>query len=262
MESETEWLRLEQKTDPLESSRELQLTGLRPGMRALDAGGGTGAVGRVMARLVGAAGRVVVLDRSAARLRAGARLAAAEGQANANIDFVQGDLEQPPDREGAFDYVWCRFVFEYLPRPDRVFENLVRAARLGGRVVVGDLDGNGVQHHPLSPALASGLQRLTEALGDRFDPFAGRKLFSRARAAGLGDIAVHIQPYHVYAGSIPAAELPNWQEKLRIIEPAALRAFGSAGAYREFVELFLTHLQDPDSFMYSTLILVSGNRLR
>jgi SAM-dependent methyltransferase len=261
MENESESSRLEQKTDPRESSRELELTGLGEGMTALDAGGGTGAVGRVMSQLVGPTGRVVVLDRSAERLAEGRRLAEQEGRTN--IVFQCGDLEDlSPQMAGAFDYVWCRFVFEYLQRPDRVFDNLVRAARVGGRVVVGDLDGNGLQHYPMAPELEQGLVKLVHTLADRFDPFAGRKLFTRARRAGLGDIRVHLLPYHVYAGSISASALPNWRQKLEVVEPAALAAFGGAEAYQRFVNLFLDHLQDPDSFTYSTLILVSGNRLR
>ena len=128
--------------------------------------------------------------------------------------------------------------------------------------MIGDLDGNGVQHHPIDPRLAADLARLMDALGSRFDPFAGRKLFNRARRAGLADICVHVQPYHVYAGSIPSSELPNWQQKLRTIQPAAIRALGGEDAYRRFVDAFLTHLQDPETFTYSTLILVSGKRLR
>jgi SAM-dependent methyltransferase len=229
-------------------------------MLTLDAGGGTGAVARVMSRVVGPSGKVVVLDRSADRLREGRRLALLEGCSN--ISFVRADLEQLPDLGGTFDFVWCRFVFEYLANPDLVFENLVRAARVGGRVVVGDLDGNGVQHHPVSTELQRGLTILIEVLGTRFDPFAGRKLFTRARRAGLEDICVHVRPYHLYAGSIPGSALPNWRQKFQVIRPLAIQAFGSESAYGRFVDQFLAHLQDPDSFTYSSLILISGKRLR
>jgi len=230
-------------------------------MTALDAGGGTGAVARVMSELVGPTGRVVVLDRSVDRLEEGRRLAAQDGLTN--ISFLCGELEHlPSELEGAFDYVWCRFVFEYLQQPDRVFDNLVCAARIGGRVVVGDLDGNGLQHYPMTPELEQGLAKLMHALADRFDPFAGRKLFTWARRAGLADIRVHLLPYHVYAGAVPSPALPNWRQKLEVIRPAAQAAFGGEPEYQRFVQAFMGQLADPDSFTYSTLILVAGNKLR
>jgi ubiquinone/menaquinone biosynthesis C-methylase UbiE len=264
MENQNEWQRLEQKTDARESWRELRLTGLAEGMTALDAGGGTGAVGRVMAQVVGGNGHVTVLDQSAERLAHGERLAGAEKLTN--ISFTRRDLELPPAQEQAFDYIWSRFVFEYLPRPDLVLANLVRATRVGGRVVVGDLDGNGLQHYPMTHELEVGLPKLMRALAGQFDPHAGRKLYSRFRRAGLEDIQVHLIPYHVYAGTIPDDALPNWRQKLEVVRPAAVAEFGghAAGeaAYDRFAQAFIDHLKDPDSFTYSTLILVSGKRVR
>ena len=48
MESAFEPERLEKKTDPAETRRQLLLVGVEPGQRVLDAGGGTGAVSRVI----------------------------------------------------------------------------------------------------------------------------------------------------------------------------------------------------------------------
>jgi len=258
MESATEAERLESKTNPDETRRQLALVGLATGMHVLDAGAGTGAVARVMSAIVGVEGRVVALDRSRARIERGKRIALAAGLDN--LSFAEAALEQPPDPEGAFDLVWCRFVFEYLPDPDLVLDHLVRHARVGGKVVVGDLDGAINFHFPASRELEEGIARLLSALEGKFDPFSGRKIFNRMRRRGLSDLRAHVMPYHLFAGTAPSADIENWSEKFQTIRDIGVQAFGSSGAYDRFAACYLDHLRDPDVFTYSTLVLVEGIR--
>jgi ubiquinone/menaquinone biosynthesis C-methylase UbiE len=259
MENPDEGARLEAKTEDATSDRLLALTDLRPGMRALDAGAGTGAVARRMSRIVGASGSVVALDRSLDRLQQGRNSAA--GPDFDNLRFATGDLECDDDLpHGPYDYVFCRFVFEYLRDPDAALDRLTRAARIGGKIVVADLDGNAAFHHPMSKELEAGLTRVFAALAPSFDPYAGRKLYDRFRRRGLSDVRVHVEPYHVYAGAASAAALANWAQKLRTIRPAALRAFESERAYDLWAAEFLEMLRSPDAFSYSVLIVVEGIR--
>src|SRR5215467_6141215 len=101
MESSGEGERLEAKTDPERVRKRLELVGLAPGMRALDAGAGTGAVARVMAQMVGRRGRVMALDFSPERGEQGAIIA--RGEQIENLRFVVGDLKRPPFRPRSFD---------------------------------------------------------------------------------------------------------------------------------------------------------------
>lgn len=258
MESPLEALRLEAKTNEEETRRQLELVGLAEGMHAIDVGAGTGAVARVMSRVVGAHGRVVAFDASAARLRFGARKA--ESLGIENLSFATGDVYAPPLQPESFDLVWCRFLFEYLREPDLAMAELVRLARPGGKVVAGDLDGNGVFHYPCPPRLQEGLQKLERFLQGHLDPYAGRKLFHRFRRAGLERIEVHLLPYHLYAGTASPADQRNWTVKFQTLRPVGALAFGGVDEYEEFARAFLEHLQDPDSFTYSTLVLVEGVR--
>jgi SAM-dependent methyltransferase len=255
MESEGEGQRLEAKTDPAETQRQLALVGLRPGFRALDAGAGTGAVARVMAEMVGSGGSVVAFDGSEDRIAAGARMSSA-----ANLAFVAGDLYAPSLPAGSFDFIWCRFLFEYLEDPDRMLLQLVKLLKPGGKLVVGDLDGNSVFHYPIPADVEADLSRLMRALEGRFDPFAGRKLYHRFRRAGLVDLRVHMLPYHLYAGTAPEREMLNWQAKFDTLREVGTREFGSIEAYERFGKRFLQMLRDPDSLTYSTLFLVEGVR--
>jgi ubiquinone/menaquinone biosynthesis C-methylase UbiE len=255
MESAGEAGRLEAKTLVEETRRHLTLAGIAPGMRALDAGAGTGAVARELARMVGPSGSVVALDQSAHRLSEGEKLAGLS-----NLEFVQGDLYAPPLPEGTFDFIWCRFVYEYLSDPDLATQQLVRLLKPGGKLVVGDLDGNIVWHHPSPPGFEEELAKVMRALEGRFDPFAGRKLFHRFRKAGLRDIKVHHLPYHLIAGPATQRDLDNWAAKVETIRPAGEKALGSKEAYDRLGAQLLALLRDPDALTYSTLFLVEGVR--
>ena len=255
MESAEEAQRLEAKTDAEEARRQLLLVGLAPGMRVLDAGAGTGAVAREIAALVGPAGSVIAFDASAERLEAGRALSTLP-----NLGFVAGDLNSPQLPEASFDFIWCRFTFEYLADPDLVMQNLRRLLKPGGKLVVGDLDGYALFNYPAPPDVEEGLARLMSALRGRFDPRAGLKLFHRFRLAQLEEIRVHAMPHHLYAGRAPEQHMANWEARFRTMRPAGIHAFGSAEAWESFGQRFLDMLRDPDSLTYSTLFLVEGRR--
>jgi SAM-dependent methyltransferase len=207
-----------------------------------------------MAEVVGPDGCVVALDGSLKRLSSGREIAK-----ETDVSFIAGDLARPPLSEESFDYVWCRFVFEYLRDPASVFDELLRLVKVGGKLVVGDLDGNGLFHHPLPEDMSKAMERLERGLNGRFDPRAGRKLYRLFWERGLSAIRVHLFPYNVYAGAATAPALDNWRQKLDTLKPVGNAVFGEAG-YREFSRRFLDFLGQEGTLSYSVLFLVEGVR--
>ncbi len=264
MENPQEAERLESKTDARLALDQLELVGLSPGMKVLDAGSGTGAVARAIAGRVGSQGRVVALDGSVERSVTGAALARSSRAANdaslGALSFVVGDVTAPPLRPGSFDLVWSRFLFGYLRDPDAALASLVSLARPGGKVVVGEVDGHGLFHWPMPSGVTRGLARFEQALQGLFDPYAGRKLYHRFRKAGLEQVKVYIQPYHVLADAVTETQLFNWRLKIQTLRPVGVKAFGSAEAYDAFAAEYLAMLQDPEALTYSVLFLVEGVR--
>jgi SAM-dependent methyltransferase len=257
MESAQEAERLESKTDAAVTIEHLKRVGLMPGSRALDAGAGTGAVARVISKLVGPEGSVVAFDASQQRLRFGRERAASELE---KLTFVAGDLYHLPFQTDSFDFVWCRFIFEYLEDPDEALRELTRVARRGGKVVVGDLDGNGVFHYPLPADLEVGLMALLKATRGRFDPYAGRKLYHRCVQGGLREIKTHVLPYHLFAGAAPKRDLDNWKLKLHNLRPLGEKALGGGDAYERLASAFMEFLRAPETLTYSVLFLVEGRK--
>lgn len=110
--------------------RLLQDAGLRPGMRVLDIGCGSGDVTLIAAELVGSAGHVVGIDRSVRMVHAAQERVSVAGVDN--VTFETRDINDPPD--GPFDAVVGRRVLMYHPDPVRAVRGLAAALRDGGIV--------------------------------------------------------------------------------------------------------------------------------
>jgi SAM-dependent methyltransferase len=201
--------------------------------------------------------------RSSARLAVGVdlsepRLRQRRGAGrSARLGPVVADALALPFPDDSFDVGWTRFLLEYLPDPQRAVDELVRVVRPGGAVLLQDLDGQLVNHHPEDPVLMAVLRRVLAGLHGRLDVFVGRSLFTLARRAGLEDLHVQVEPYHLIAGAPDAGTLELWQRKLAAAMPAVVRAVGE-GAADDARRRFLAHLQDPDTLTFSDLFTVTG----
>jgi len=172
-----------------------------------------------------------------------------------------GDAQALPFESDSFDFVFCRFLMEYLPDKRHALHEMVRICRGGGKILLQDLDGQLVWHSPEDPELQQTIERVISRLASTgFDPFVGRKLFNLCFEGGLADINVQIDPYHLYAGSIDNEQFDLWQTKLEIAKPQLKKVLGSDEAAARYTEHFLTYLQRPDTLTYSCLFTVLGTK--
>jgi ubiquinone/menaquinone biosynthesis C-methylase UbiE len=101
-------------------------TGIEPGMRVLDVACGTGNAALPAAR---AGARVTGLDLVPRLLDEGREKAAAVGL---EVDWVEGDAEELPFEDAAFDRVVSTFGHMFAPRHRRVANEMARVCRSGG----------------------------------------------------------------------------------------------------------------------------------
>jgi SAM-dependent methyltransferase len=178
-----------------------------------------------------------------------------------NAKVFTGDAQALPFEENKFDLVFCRFLLEYLPDKQRAVQEMKRVCSCGGKVLLQDLDGQLIWHFPEDSELQLATEKvLTYLAGSGFDPFVGRKLFSLCLGAGLNNIRVQVDPYHLYAGSIGDQEFLQWQSKLDIARPQLSAALGSEEAALEYTERFLEYLRSPETLTYSCLFTVTGTK--
>jgi SAM-dependent methyltransferase len=108
--------------------------GIEPGTRVLDLGCGDGTTALPAARL---GAEVLGVDIAANLVAAGNERAAAAGLAN--LRFQEGDASALADLpDDSFDLVVSIFGAMFAPRPFEVAREMVRVARPGGRIVMGN----------------------------------------------------------------------------------------------------------------------------
>jgi ubiquinone/menaquinone biosynthesis C-methylase UbiE len=113
------------------AERLVELAGLRPGWRVVDAGTGTGFAAFAARRVVGRAGRVVGVDISS-EMVARAR-AATSGAGPSNVFLARADATQLPLSSGSVDAVICSAALLYMP-VDAALAEWRRILRPGGLV--------------------------------------------------------------------------------------------------------------------------------
>lgn len=113
-----------------------EVTGLRPGQRALDVCCGTGDLALIMADQVAPHGRVTGLDFSPAMLDLARRKAARrQGRHPVYFEFVLGNALHMPFADRSFDCAAIGFALRNVSDVVRCLGEMVRVVRPGGRVV-------------------------------------------------------------------------------------------------------------------------------
>lgn len=106
-----------------------------PGLKALDAGCGTGVFTH---QLVSTGMNVTGVDESREMLRI------AENKPELRtVRFVRGDIEHIPFDAGSFDRILCGFVIEFIQDAKRIITQLKRVLKPGGILVVSTLNSRG-----------------------------------------------------------------------------------------------------------------------
>lgn len=114
------------------------------GDRILDVAGGTGQVGRYLAR---AGANAVIVDLTEEMLAAGLRTTLEQGESN--VTFVRGDAGALPFPDGQFDVVISRFALHHMQEPAVAVCEMARVCRAQGSVTVVDMLAGGARHDEL-----------------------------------------------------------------------------------------------------------------
>jgi SAM-dependent methyltransferase len=171
----------------------ISLAGLKPGETVLDLGSGGGLDCFLAARQVGEAGHVIGVDMTPEMLER-AR-ASAERLGFRTVEFREGYLEALPVVDGEIDVVISNCVINLSPDKPKVFREVFRALKPGGRVAVSDIVTNG----PLPESVQKDMQAWGACVAGALDMNDYTRGLEEA-----GFIHVQVQPKDGSGNPIPS----------------------------------------------------------
>ena len=259
MESDEESLRLDVKTVPALVEEQARWAGIEPGMRVADLGCGAGKTTYHLNRLVQPGGRTVGVDIADQRVEYAKQHYSAEG-----IEYVVGDIREPLDHLGRFDFIWVRFVLEYyLVGSFDIVKNVTQYLNPGGILFLIDLDCNCLRNFGLSPRLEKTVYELASIMEKKFnfDPYVGLKLYSYLFDLGFSDIDVKVTPHNLIFGGLLEKDAFNFAKKAEIAGKNSGYSFDEyEGGYEEYFKEYTEYFSSPSRFTYTPMIWCRGRK--
>jgi ubiquinone/menaquinone biosynthesis C-methylase UbiE len=158
----------------------MERCGAGPGAVVVDVGSGTGVVTRMLAELVGPAGRALGVEPNPALRDLAVERASQAGSSAAFADGTAGELPLP---DGSVDLAWCERVLQHLADPVGALREMYRVLRPGGRALVLDADHRTRINSAIDLDVEERLQKLF--LSKAANPSAARHVPQQAAGAGF-----------------------------------------------------------------------------
>jgi arsenite methyltransferase len=178
------------------------IASLKPGEIVLDLGSGGGFDCFIAGKKVGATGRVIGVDMTPDMLsKARRNIDVYRKQTGlSNVEFRLGEIENLPVADASVDVVISNCVLNLSPDKPRVWWEIARVLKPGGRVAVSDL----ALLRPLPDSVKANVEALIGCVAGAAFIEDVRKM---ANNAGLSDIVLTAKPQYIDA-------MTNWEDPL------------------------------------------------
>ncbi|QHI69649.1 class I SAM-dependent methyltransferase [Tichowtungia aerotolerans] len=168
-------------------------TGLKPGMNVLDLACGPGFTACELAKIVGDDGQVTGIDINEELIATAHQAKESEGVKN--VSFTLGNLYELDLPENSFDFVYARFVFQHLEKPELALSNIRKILKPGGILCILDIDDNWTSFSPGSDAFIKFIRKAgagqKQKGGNRL---IGSQLYGLLNETSYQNISTQIHP--------------------------------------------------------------------
>ena len=211
-------------------TQEFKLLNLKPKMKVLDAGCGSGAITRMMAKIVHPE-TVVGMDIDPVFIDEAGKIAKSNGVENIRFDI--GNIDKMEYGDEAFDLTYCRLVLMHVNDPVRTVSEMKRVTKKDGFVAASDNEDDLMTGYPDAPAFWSLWKKYGERQARKgTNRHIGRELYSIFVRAGLSSISVHPMP--IFATAVnPEAVKGLISVPVNILESVKGRMIGEGDASGE-----------------------------
>ncbi len=119
--------------------RIIERSGIKPGMKVLDLGSGSGAFAIDVARTVGRRGRVYALDIQPKMLKQlDKKLARPKNRDIKNVELIEGSAAKLPFGDASLDLVYMVSVLQEIPRRPEALAEIKRVLKPGGILAISE----------------------------------------------------------------------------------------------------------------------------
>jgi ubiquinone/menaquinone biosynthesis C-methylase UbiE len=167
------------QSDALSCGANVEHLKIKSGETVLDLGCGGGAETILAARTAGPAGLAVGLDLTPSMVELAKKNAKKAGVFNA--EFITGDIENLPFADEMFDAVISNCVINHAKNKEKVYREIMRVLKSGGRFVVSDA----VTKYPLPPEVKNDPEAWAQCFGGSITK---EEYFASIRAAGFSRV--------------------------------------------------------------------------
>ena len=147
-----------------EAQQGWSLAKFREGQTLLDLGSGPGFCAQELAYIVGAKGKVIGIDLSAAYIEHLNQIASLH---QLPIEGIVSDFNQMNLAPNSLDGMYCRWALAWLPNPKEILQKVYDALKPGGKMVIHEYyDWTTHQTQPHKPKLYKGIQAAMQSFKD------------------------------------------------------------------------------------------------
>lgn len=176
---------------------------------------------------------------------------------NKDVQFFQRSLEATEFKDGVYDQVICRYVYEHVTHPSEIIKELHRVLKPNGVINIINFDDVFFGFYTKNEKFNEELKALKSKVPQDFE--IARKLPHLLKSHQFKNIVWDAQTYF-FKGERLAMEIENNKMRLEQARPHLSKYFDSMDAYDQFAATYMEELKDDCNVLFMTKYLIKAKK--